>query len=74
MGAWVRNGHKGKDKKSHIQPLSLPLSHTHTHQKEIDSVIFFTVFPSSNSTTAVNVVLKPRTGSVDSGRDVQDRI
>ena len=60
IGAWVQNGHKRKEKKGHIHTLSLSYKHTRTHQKEIDSVLFFTVFLSSNSTTAVQCCIKAK--------------
>ena len=70
----VRNGHKRK--KSHIPSLSLSLSYTHTHtptdQKEIDSVILQSLL--AQIARQLYDVVSQRTGSVDSGRDVQDRI
>ena len=67
-----------KEKKSHIPSLSLSLSltHTHTHtptdQKEIDSVILQSLL--AQIARQLYDVVSQRTGSVDSGRDVQDRI
>ena len=65
-----------KEKKSHIPSLSLSLSlthtHTRTHQKEIDSVILQSLLV--QIARQLYDVVSQRTGSVDSGRDVQDRI
>ena len=70
---YVRNGHKRK-KKLHTLSLSLSLLHTHTrtHQKEIDSVILQSLL--AQIARQLYDVVSQRTGSVDSGRDVQDRI
>ena len=63
-----------KEKKSHVHSLSLSLTHTHTrtHQKEIDSVILQSLL--AQIARQLYDVVSQRTGSVDSGRDVQDRI
>ena len=59
-------------KKSHTPSLSLTHTHTRTHQKEIDSVILQSLL--AQIARQLYDVLSQRTGSVDSGRDVQDRI
>ena len=49
-----------EEKRKVTYTLSLSYKHIRTHQKEIDSVLFLTVFLSSNSTTAVQCCIKAK--------------